>query len=160
MQYNTNQPRRWASMMITLLVLFGVLGTPSQAQTRGAASLPTEEMMTDAELIQRAEEYLDQLVAEDNFSGAVLIARDGKPLFQQAYGLASIAYNVPNRIDTKFNLGSMNKMFTAVAIAQLAEAGKLTFEDTIGQHLPDYPNQEAAKKVTIPPSADAHIWPG
>src|SRR5262249_38682917 len=55
----------------------------------------------------------------------------------------------PNRIDTKFNLGSMNKMFTAVAIAQLAEQGKLDFSDTISKHWPDYPNKEAAEKITI-----------
>ena len=43
----------------------------------------------------------------------------------------------------------MNKMFTAVAVAQLAQAGKLRFEDTLSQHLPDYPNRDAAGKVTI-----------
>jgi CubicO group peptidase (beta-lactamase class C family) len=56
---------------------------------------------------------------------------------------------VRNRTDTKFNLGSMNKMFTAVAIAQLAERGKLSFQDTIGRHLPGYPNREVAAQVTI-----------
>jgi len=55
---------------------------------------------------------------------------------------------VPNKVDTKFNLGSMNKMFTAVAIAQLAERGKLAFTDPIGAHLPDYP-EEVAAIVTI-----------
>src|ERR1041385_8426676 len=59
------------------------------------------------------------------------------------------AYNAPNRIDTKFNLGSMNKMFTAVAVAQLVEQGKLSFEDTVGKILPDYPNKEVAEKVKI-----------
>src|SRR4029079_18801807 len=77
------------------------------------------------------------------------IAKDGKPVFQNAYGLASKAYNVPNRIETKFNLGSMNKMFTAVAVAQLVERGKLSFDDTVGKVLPDYPNREVAEKVKI-----------
>lgn len=79
----------------------------------------------------------------------MLVAKDGMPILKKAYGLASRAYNVPNRIDTKFNLGSMNKMFTAVAIAQLAEQGKLSFDDTISKHLPDYPNKAVAEKVTI-----------
>jgi CubicO group peptidase (beta-lactamase class C family) len=52
-------------------------------------------------------------------------------------------------METRFNLGSMNKMFTAVAVAQLAQAGKLKFTDTIGRHLPGYPNRDAAARVTI-----------
>jgi CubicO group peptidase (beta-lactamase class C family) len=63
--------------------------------------------------------------------------------------MASFAYGAKNRIDTKFNLGSMNKMFTAVAIAQLAENGKLAFTDPIGKHWPDYPNEAVREKVTI-----------
>jgi CubicO group peptidase (beta-lactamase class C family) len=63
--------------------------------------------------------------------------------------LASRAFQAPNRLDTKFNLGSMNKMFTAVAVAQLAQQGKLAFDDPLIKHLPDYPNQEIAKKITI-----------
>jgi CubicO group peptidase (beta-lactamase class C family) len=52
-------------------------------------------------------------------------------------------------MDTRFNLGSINKIFTQVAIAQLIEKGKLALDDTIGKHLPDYPNHQAAEKVTI-----------
>jgi CubicO group peptidase (beta-lactamase class C family) len=79
----------------------------------------------------------------------VLIAKNGKPILERAYGLASKGFNIPNRTDTKFNLASMNKMFTAVAIAQLAEQGKLSFDDTILKHLPDYPNRSVAERVTI-----------
>ena len=89
------------------------------------------------------------LAKQDKFSGVVLIAKDGKPVFEKAYGLANKAKNIPNNTETRFNLGSMNKMFTAVAIAQLAEAGKLSFDDTVGKHLPDYPNKDVANKVTI-----------
>ena len=56
---------------------------------------------------------------------------------------------IPNRLDTKFNLGSMNKMFTAVCIAQLVEQGKLAYDDKIDKYLSDYPNSDAARKVTI-----------
>lgn len=105
--------------------------------------------MSQAEFAQWLDGYLKRLATADVFSGSVLIAKDGKPVFQNAYGLASKAYNVPNRIDTKFNLGSMNKMFTAVAIAQLVEQGKLSFDDPVGKSLPDYPNKEVAEKVKI-----------
>ncbi len=104
---------------------------------------------TDADMARELESYLDKLIAEDSFSGAVLVARDGVPIFRKAYGLANKSGNVPNRLDTKFNIGSLNKMFTAVAVAQLAERGKLSFDDTIGKHLPNYPNKIVADKVTI-----------
>jgi CubicO group peptidase (beta-lactamase class C family) len=78
-----------------------------------------------------------------------MIAKDGKPVFERAYGLANKAKNIPNNTETIFNLGSMNKMFTAVAIAQLAQAGKLSFDDTVSKHLPDYPNKDVANNVTI-----------
>ena len=93
-------------------------------------------------------DLVDVLVAADVFSGAVLVAKDGMPLLTLARGLASSGYNVPNRIDTKFNIGSMNKMFTGVAIVQLAEQGKLAFDDSVGTYLPDYPSA-VANTVTI-----------
>lgn len=93
--------------------------------------------------------YLDDLARKDEFSGVVLLTRGSETLFSKAYGLADRERNIPNRIDTKFNLASMNKMFTGVAIAQLAEKGKLSFDDKVGKHLPDYPNREVAEKVTI-----------
>ncbi|MFT3883366.1 MAG: serine hydrolase domain-containing protein [Gemmatales bacterium] len=92
---------------------------------------------------------MDKIVADDKFSGVVLLAKDGKPLFHKAYGYASLRFQVPNKLDTKFNLGSMNKMLTSVAICQLAEQGKLSFDDPIIKHLPDYPNKTVAEKVTI-----------
>jgi D-alanyl-D-alanine carboxypeptidase len=70
-------------------------------------------------------------------------------LLHEARGLASSEYDVPNRPDTRFNLGSINKIFTRVAIGQLAEKNKLSLDDPINKFLPDYPNPEAAEKVTV-----------
>jgi CubicO group peptidase (beta-lactamase class C family) len=108
-----------------------------------------QHKLTDAEIIRETETYLNQAVAEDAFSGGALIARDGKPIFEKAYGLANKSANTPNNVDTKFNLGSINKSFTSVAIAQLAQQGKLSFNDPISKYLPDYPNKTVAAKVTI-----------
>jgi CubicO group peptidase (beta-lactamase class C family) len=83
------------------------------------------------------------------FAGSVLVAKDGTPVYLAAYGLARRSPDLPNQTDTKFNLGSMNKMFTAVAILQLVEQGRLSLEGQIGDYWPDYPNQEVARKVTI-----------
>ncbi len=116
---------------------------------RPPADAAPQRRLTDAQVARQMDAYLQKLAAADLFSGAVLVAKDGKAFFSKAYGLASKSYNVANRTDTKFNLGSMNKMFTGVAIAQLAQQGKLSFTDTISKHLPDYPNKAVADKVTI-----------
>ncbi len=136
-----------AGILVALFLLsFFAFGVHSQtptfdAQTRGAN--------TSAASFRELDTYLTQAAAGDAFSGAVLIARDGEPIFKKAYGLANRSTNTPNRTDTKFNLGSMNKMFTAVAIAQLVERGKLSFTNPIAKLLPDYPNKAVAEKVTV-----------
>ena len=75
--------------------------------------------------------------------------KDDKPIFEKAYGLANKETNTPNKTDTKFNLGSINKIFTRIAIGQLVQQGKISFDDKLGKYLPDYPNKDAAEKVTI-----------
>lgn len=57
--------------------------------------------------------------------------------------------DIPNRIDTKFNLASMNKMFTAAAVMRLVQDGKLDLDDEVGEHIPDYPNGEVRNNVTV-----------
>jgi CubicO group peptidase (beta-lactamase class C family) len=118
-------------------------------QLKREAGPQASHKMSEAEIVKETESYLAQAIAEDTFSGAVLIARDGKPIFEKAYGLANQSGNIPNKVDTKFNLGSINKSFTSVAIAQLAEQGRLSFNDPISKYLPDYPNKSVAAKVTI-----------
>lgn len=141
------QSRWWTTILIAAL-LCTLAVTPLHAQT-DSPQTDSAPAISDAELTRQVNAYVGQLFAEEKFSGAILIAKAGKPIYQRAFGLASIAHQVPNRIDTKFNLGSMNKMFTAVAIAQLVEQDKLRFEDAIIDHLPDYPNQTVAEQVTI-----------
>jgi D-alanyl-D-alanine carboxypeptidase len=85
----------------------------------------------------------------DEFAGAVLVARHGKVLLNDARGQADRKSGTANTPATRFRIGSMNKMFTAVATLQLAEAGKLKLDDPIGQHLPGYPNKQVAAKVTV-----------
>ncbi len=78
-----------------------------------------------------------------------MIAKDGKPIWQKAYGLQDREQKIISNFATRYRLGSMNKMFTSVAIAQLVEAGKLKFSDKLADVLPDYPNKEIAGKITI-----------
>jgi len=100
-------------------------------------------------LAKELDTYLEQATANDTFSGAVLVARNGQPIFKKAFGISNKGNGTMNNVDTKFDLGSMNKMFTAVAIAQLVERDKLSFTDTVGKLLPDYPNKQVAEKVTV-----------
>lgn len=104
-----------------------------------------EEFM---KLSEQMNDFIHGLVDEDKFSGAVLIAHSGTPFYRRAFGLASKAFQVPNQVDTKFNLGSMNKMFTAVAIGQLMEQGKLSFDDPVSKYLPDL-SSDWADRVRI-----------
>ena len=100
-------------------------------------------------LVPRLRKTLDSLAARGEFSGVVVLEQNGTPVFQQAYGDADRASKRPNRIDTYFNIGSLNKLFTAAAIRQLADAGKLNLDATFDRYLPDYPNQSVARRVTI-----------
>ena len=106
------------------------------------------EKLTTAGFVAKAEALIDGLPT-DVFSGTVLVARGEEVLLAKAHGLASRRYGVPNTLDTRFNLGSINKLFTKIAIAQLAAQGKLGLEDTVAEHLPDYPNREVAQRITI-----------
>jgi CubicO group peptidase (beta-lactamase class C family) len=137
-------------LTIIILALFAAASICAQQQAQPiAASAVGAKTLSTAELSREIESYIDGLVAADNFSGTILLAKDGVPFFKKAYGMASKGYNVPNRLDTKFNLGSMNKMFTSIAIAQLVEQGKLSYTDTLAKLLPDYPNKEVAAKITV-----------
>jgi CubicO group peptidase (beta-lactamase class C family) len=102
-----------------------------------------------AALSKDVDALLEKLTAEGKFSGVVLLAKDGKPFFQKAYGFLDREKKIANNVDTKFRIGSMNKMFTSVAIAQLVQQGKLKYTDTLSQVLPDYPNKEVAAKITV-----------
>jgi len=85
----------------------------------------------------------------DGFSGVALIARGETIEAEAAYGFADPAGGRRNARNTRFNLGSINKTFTAVAIAQLIQQGRLSLDDTLAKYLPDYPNQAAAARITI-----------
>jgi CubicO group peptidase (beta-lactamase class C family) len=126
-------------------ILFAFLG--ATLLERSFAQTPNET--SERKIGQELQAYFDSLAAEDHLSGAVLVARNGTPIASKAAGMANRATGVPNTLETKFNLGSCNKMFTAVAIAQLAQKGLLQFDDAVDKHLPDFPNREVAGKITI-----------
>ena len=99
------------------------LGRPRLAQAREQPSIvalsqpaiKTEapKRISDAEIVADLRSEMNQLAAEDRFSGVVLLSKDGQPLFEHAYGFADHAFSAPNKVDTKFNMASMTKVFTA-----------------------------------------------
>lgn len=137
---------------------FGILtaevgsdGRINHLTMEGAREIPSAsvERMPLSELVPAFDSHLSSLANRDEFSGTVLVADNGKPLFLKGYGYADREQKRLNRPETLFNLGSLDKSFTAVAIGQLVDRGKLDFSDTVGEILPDFPNREIADKVTV-----------
>lgn len=123
-----------------------ILAAPVAAEDIADLSGPP---LSRTEVLSRIRALLDAQAQADLFSGVVLLAYEGRVLLHEARGLASSEYGVANRLDTRFNLGSINKLFTRVAIGQLAEQNRLSLDDPINKFLPDYPNPDAAEKVTV-----------
>lgn len=124
-----------------------LLATACAAQTTPIQGAPSRG--TDAELVAALKQKLDDATKADRFSGVVMLAKNGNAIFARAYGLADREKGTPNSLNTRFRIGSMSKMFTAVAVLQLAQAGKLRLDEPVGSYLIGYPNQELATQVTI-----------
>lgn len=105
--------------------------------------------VTEGKIRHHLDTYVNKLADADIFSGTVLLAKDGRVIYKKAFGQANKDFETDNNIETKFNLGSMNKMFTAISIAQLAERGMLSFEDPLSKFLPDLLDSESSEKIKI-----------
>jgi CubicO group peptidase (beta-lactamase class C family) len=117
--------------------------SPADKPAAGSAGTPLA-----AQAWRGFADELQQRAAAGGFSGAVLVAHHGQPLLQHGYGMADRHRGLANSAQTKFPIASLGKMFTAVAIAQLAQQDKLSFADTIGTYLAGFPPQ-IADTVTI-----------
>ena len=108
------------------------------------------DQLSASEFGRELDAYLKTNTEKDLFSGVVLVAREGKPIFKKAYGMSDRERHISNQVNTKFCIGSMNKMFTAVAIAQLVEQRKLSYDDLIGKYLgAEWILPEVGEKVKI-----------
>ncbi|MDG2523642.1 serine hydrolase [Caulobacter segnis] len=94
-------------------------------------------------------EKLREEGAVGRFNGAALTARGEKVLLKVAHGMADESTGAAVTPSMRFCIGSMGKMFTAVAVMQMVESGRLKLSDTLAVHLPDYPNQALASRVTV-----------
>jgi CubicO group peptidase (beta-lactamase class C family) len=123
----------------------------SDISFRGA---PTPQDFTISRLGegQALRAFQEKLQTEDKaerFSGAAIVAKGNRKLFRHAYGMANVAEHAAARPNTRFCIGSMGKMFTAVATLQLVQKGRVHLDAAIATYLPKYPNAALAKKVTV-----------
>jgi CubicO group peptidase (beta-lactamase class C family) len=128
----TNIKHKIQSLIQSLLVLIALgllLVSNLQAQTT----------VSGPELAARVDDYVNALVRQNRFSGAILLARDGQVLLSKGYGMANLENEVPNTPQTRFRLASITKQFTAAAIILLQERGKLNVQDSICKYVENCP---------------------
>lgn len=118
---------------------------PARARTD---AFPTSAV-DDAQLLALVRRRLDALAEEDSFAGAVLVARGDEVLLREARGLAERSFSVPNTPSTRFNIASMNKMWTALIVLKLAEQGKVSLDDSLARLVPEYPHPAAAEAISL-----------
>ena len=94
----------------------------------------------------KIDEYMKAEAYIYNFSGTVLVKKNNKIIYQKAFGLADMEWNVPNTIDTKYRICSISKLFTATSILILEQEGKLNVNDKLSKYIKDFPNGD---KITL-----------
>jgi len=101
----------------------------------------------DTAAVARVDASVAQIMTAGHVpSIAIAVSRDGTTVYSHAYGYANLAQRVPATTDTHYEIGSITKQFTATAILQLKEAGKLRLDDTLARWIPEY---RRGAKVTI-----------
>jgi CubicO group peptidase (beta-lactamase class C family) len=108
-----------------------------------------KDQVTRAELVRLVRSTLDRLVRMTDFSGCLTVSDGASTIFDECRGLAERSFGVKADHETKFRIGSMDKMFTAVAIAELVEAGKLSWDSRLAEIVPEYPDRDAARNITV-----------
>lgn len=96
----------------------------------------------------RLDAAVEQAIIDADFSGALMLRRGDQVVYQRAVGQAERVFGAANRIDTRFNVASIGKMFTAVAVLRLAEQGRVDLDAQVIRYLPDYPNSAVAEQIT------------
>jgi len=125
------------------LAATGVLATSGTAQAAGDNRVPAALKPGGS-----VDEFVAALAAEDKFAGTVLLVHRDRPVLVRSYGLADKERSIPNRLDTIYALGSITKMFTAVAVIQLVQQGTIGLHERLGTYLDGFP-QQIADTVTI-----------
>jgi CubicO group peptidase (beta-lactamase class C family) len=130
-------------MLCSLLLTCG----PGSSRTvRAGGKNDDRGVIVSSELGKKIDDFLTRL-SGFGYSGAMLVVKDGKTILRKGYGFANRSEGIPNTPETRFDIGSLSKQFTAAAILKLDQDGKLKETDTLGQHLPNVPADKA--QITI-----------
>ncbi len=111
-----------------------------------AAMFVLTPMLSAQPSTNRFDRQVQAYVRNGDFSGSVLVARQGHVLFQKSYGMANYEWEIPNSESTKFHIASVTKTFTAAAILRLEQQGKLKLSDPLSRYVPDFLNGD---RITI-----------
>ena len=121
------------------LLLFGLSTCNAQ---------PAGKIKTEADIEQQIDQLVQQYQALDLFSGVILLAEQGMPIYHKAFGLANRSTNRPNTTETLFDIGSMNKTFTSIVVKQLIGEGKLSYSSKMVDYLDDF-TASGTERITV-----------
>lgn len=135
---------RWKMTAVpaTLTLVLATVPWPSPvagaASEPGGGAVPAPGSPSES-LETKVDRLLEPYLGTGNFSGSILVGRDGKVLLAKGWGLANVEHRVPNTPETVFHLASVSRVFTSTAILLLEQDGRLELSDSIGKHLPGFP---------------------
>ncbi len=133
--------------MKTLLILFIVIILVTACSGNQAPDLSANTIIADNDTCKMIDAYLIKLTKENNFSGALLIVKEGTEIFSKGYGWANKEKQIPFTTTTLASIGSITKAFTATAIMKLAEQNQLTADDQLKKYFPNIPKDK--ESITI-----------
>lgn len=136
-------------IFLVLVLLLSMLLTTAWAGEAKVTSI--HKAAAKGDHLNKAEKIdaLIRLYAEDGYlNGAVLVAENGKIVYQKAFGLANLEWSIPNRVECKFEIYSIAKQFTSMLIMQLVEEGKVRLDGKITDYLPYY-RKDTGDRITI-----------
>lgn len=140
-----NKTGAWSVMVMLTDKQDKIMAFNSGPAAPPESALPKD--LSDVALASDINAYADKMGG--HFSGILMVARDGKPIVTHAVGYADRDKKTPFTPSSQFTIGSMGKMFTAAAIGQLVDQGKVSYDDKVGKFFPDYANKTVREKVTV-----------
>jgi CubicO group peptidase (beta-lactamase class C family) len=129
--------------IIFLLVMLMIFTSLIFAQTQAKAEKKKEPPSIDDQMKKHFFEWR----RDDRPGGIVVVVKDGKVVFQKAYGLASMEHKILNTVKTRYDAVSIARPFTAMAIAMLEAEGKLSLDDDVRKHIPELPDFGKTVKI-------------